>query len=162
MDLREDWGNYLKEATDEELAEAALLLHSFKRKRNGDYSTFVGSLFGMEREFDEENGTLTLTVQNSTLLNNSIGILHGGLTATLLDSTMGTLANNCLPDDKAVVTTEMKVNFLKPGVGDTFRCVANIIHKGSKIIVAEGKVFSDNQKLIAHSTGSFFIINRKR
>ncbi|MED4015463.1 MULTISPECIES: PaaI family thioesterase [Sutcliffiella] len=162
MDLREDWGNYLKEATDEELAEAALLLHSFKRKRNGDYSTFVGALFGMERDFDEENGTLTLTVQNSTLLNNSIGILHGGLTATILDSTMGTLANNSLPDDKAVVTTEMKVNFLKPGIGDAFRCVANIIHKGSKIIVVEGKVFSENHKLIAHSTGSFFIINRKR
>ncbi|CAG9619839.1 PaaI family thioesterase [Sutcliffiella rhizosphaerae] len=160
MEIIQQWDNFLKDASEEEKETAALYLQSMKRKREGKNGTHIGALMGISSKFDEP-GTLTMDIDNSILLQNSLDILHGGLTATLLDSAMGTLAFKLLPSDKAAVTTEMKINYVAKGIGSSFICVATVIHKGSKIMVMEGKVFRDDEVLIAHATGSFFIIPKK-
>ena len=101
-----------------------------------------------------------LTIPNTPIIQNALNIVHGGITATLLDSAMGGLVHHILPPDKAAVTTEIKINYVAPGVGKELSCVAGMIHKGNKTVVTEGKVFRDDGTLIAHSTASFFIINR--
>jgi uncharacterized protein (TIGR00369 family) len=73
---------------------------------------------------------------------------------------MGGLVHHILPPDKTVVTSEMKINYVAPGVGKELVCTTDIIHKGNKTVVTEGRVYRDDGTLIAHSTASFFIINR--
>ncbi|MGD6833184.1 PaaI family thioesterase [Sutcliffiella halmapala] len=160
MDLTQQWNDFLIDATLEEREVASLYLDSLKRKRSGKNGTHIGALMGIKSEFHEPD-KLTMTIPNTEILQNSLDILHGGLTATLLDSAMGTLAFRLLPEDKAAVTTEMKINYVAKGVGNEYTCVANVIHKGSKLLVMEGKVFRDDHTLIAHATGSFFIIPKK-
>lgn len=160
MDISQQWVDFLRDATEEERDVASLFLHSLKRKRDGVNGTHIGALMEIKSEFQEPD-TLTMEIPNTSLLQNSLDILHGGLTATLLDSAMGTLAFKLIPEDKAAVTTEMKVNYVAKGVGDHFTCVATVIHKGSKLLVMEGKVYRSDGTLIAHATGSFFVIPKR-
>jgi uncharacterized protein (TIGR00369 family) len=45
---------------------------------------------------------------------NGIGIVHGGLAATLLDSAMGCAVNTMMPAGKIFTTLEMKINYIRP------------------------------------------------
>ncbi|QFT88744.1 hypothetical protein FIU87_08815 [Bacillus sp. THAF10] len=161
MSIIQQWTDFLKDASDEEQEAASLYLESMKRLKEGKNGTPIGALMGIKSTF-EEPATLTMEIPNSPLLQNSLDILHGGLTATLLDSAMGTLAFKIIPENCAAVTTEMKVNFVAKGVGNSFKCISNVIHQGSKILVMEGKVYREDGTLIAHSTGSFFIIPKTK
>ena len=161
MDIHSKWEQFLKTGTDAERKEAAIILESLEAKRNNLHTTFVASLLNLTvTDLNLEKKTLEMAMDNSTLLDNSLSILHGGFSATFLDTVMGTLASKITPENKTTVTSEIKVNFLRPGVGDKFSCHASVIHHGSKIIVVEGKMMNEMQKIVAHATGSFFIINK--
>ncbi|SHF79110.1 Thioesterase superfamily protein [Caldanaerobius fijiensis DSM 17918] len=87
---------------------------------------------------------------------NTIGIAHGGVTATLLDAAMGTAA---FTTGKDVVTLEMKVNFLAPGkIGSVATAEGRVLHYGNKTIVTEGKIFDENGGLMALATGTYFVM----
>ena len=87
---------------------------------------------------------------------NGLGIVHGGLAATLLDSALGVAINSMMPAGKVFTTLEMKVNYVRPIKGDTgaMRCVANVIHVGGRVATAEGRVEDANGKLYAHGTAT--------
>src|SRR5712664_2289177 len=90
---------------------------------------------------------------------NPIGVVHGGLAATLLDSAMGCAIHSTLPAGASYTTLEIKVNFLRPMSAETglVRCEANIIHVGGRTATAEGKVFDQKGKLCAHATTTCII-----
>lgn len=148
----------LQDANQEDLEVLTLLLNGLKKKQHNNISSYIGALLHAEGEYHE--GSFSIKIPNTPIIQNALNIVHGGITATILDSAMGGLAHHILPPDKAAVTTEIKVNYVAPGVGKELSCRANLIHKGNKTIVTEGKVFRDDGTLIAHSTASFFIINR--
>nr|WP_285876683.1 PaaI family thioesterase [Fictibacillus phosphorivorans] len=100
--------------------------------------------------------TLEMEMPNSPLLDNSIGIVHGGLTATLLDTALGTLASHVPGNKKGAVTVELKVDYLTPGIGKKFICRAAVIHNGRQLVRMEGKVRNEKENLIASATGTFF------
>ncbi|MGM7720245.1 PaaI family thioesterase [uncultured Metabacillus sp.] len=148
----------LQEADDEDQYVLQLLLSGLKRKQFHEKGSYIGALLHAEGEFKDNH--FTIKIPNTPIIQNSLQIVHGGITATLLDSAMGGLVHHVLPPNKTAVTTEIKINYVAPGVGKELTCKTNIIHKGNKTVVTEGKVFRDDGTLIAHSTASFFIINR--
>jgi uncharacterized protein (TIGR00369 family) len=158
--VKEQLQQFLQNANHEEEQVLKFVLDGLLRKQQKENGSYLGGLLKATSIFNEEDQSLEMTIPNSTIIQNALNIVHGGITATLLDSAMGTLAIRVLPSDMAAVTTEIKVNYVAPGVGEYLRCTSSIIHKGTKIVVCEGKVFRDDGKLIAHSTGSFFIIPR--
>ncbi len=87
---------------------------------------------------------------------NGLGIVHGGLAATLLDSALGVAINSMMPAGKVFTTLEMKVNYVRPIRGETgeVRCVANVIHVGRRVATAEGRVEDAHGKLYAHGTAT--------
>ncbi|MCM3160370.1 PaaI family thioesterase [Metabacillus litoralis] len=148
----------LQNANEEDQYVLELLLNGLKKKQFHEKGSYIGALLHAEGEYKEHE--FKLTIPNTPIIQNALNIVHGGITATLLDSAMGGLVHHILPPDKAAVTTEIKINYVAPGVGKELSCVAGMIHKGNKTVVTEGKVFRDDGTLIAHSTASFFIINR--
>ena len=52
---------------------------------------------------------------------NPIGVVHGGLAATLLDSAMGCAVHSMLPAGAGYTTLEIKVNFIRAMSGNTGR-----------------------------------------
>jgi uncharacterized protein (TIGR00369 family) len=86
---------------------------------------------------------------------NPIGVVHGGLAATLLDSSMGCAVHSTLPAGTAYTTLEFKVNFARAITRDTGRilCESTLIHRGRTVATAEGRVTAEETgKLLAHGT----------
>jgi uncharacterized protein (TIGR00369 family) len=91
---------------------------------------------------------------------NGMGIVHGGLAATLLDSALGCAVNTMAPPGKIFTTLELKVNFTRPltlEVGPV-RCEASVIHVGSRVATAEGRVVDSRGKLYAHGTTTCILL----
>src|SRR6185436_14081850 len=63
---------------------------------------------------------------------NPIGVVHGGLAATLLDPAMGCAVHSTLPAGAGYTTLEIKVNFVRPITADTgrVRAEAGLVHLG--------------------------------
>jgi uncharacterized protein (TIGR00369 family) len=90
---------------------------------------------------------------------NPIGVVHGGVAATLLDSAMGCAVHSTLPAGARYTTLEIKVNYIRPMSAETgeVRCEANIIHVGARTATAEGKIVDQQGKLYAHATTTCII-----
>ena len=91
---------------------------------------------------------------------NPIGSVHGGVALTLLDSAMGCAVHTQLEPGVGYTTLEVKTNFVRPITADTgvIRCEGVVIHQGSRIATAEGKLTDANGKLLAHGTTTCLIL----
>ncbi|MDR0137231.1 PaaI family thioesterase [Metabacillus idriensis] len=157
---QEELMHLLAELNEEDAPVLKLFLEGLKKKAGKENGSYIGALLHAQGEYSEKQ--FTLTIPNTAIIQNSLNIVHGGITATLLDSAMGSLVHHVLPEHLAAVTSEMKINYVAPGIGTELKCIATLIHKGSKTVVTEGKVFRDDGKLMAHCTASFFIIDRPK
>jgi len=90
---------------------------------------------------------------------NPIGVVHGGVAATLLDSAMGCAVHSALPAGAGYTSLEIKVNFVRPLTAETgrVRCEAKLIHLGGRTATAEGRVVDEAGKLYAHGTTTCLI-----
>ncbi|KZE63342.1 hypothetical protein AWM68_15080 [Fictibacillus phosphorivorans] len=155
MDLKKEWNEFIENSTDQEKTAMKLFLNSLKAKREKTSLTHIASLLQLKSKKIEEH-ILEMEMPNSPLLDNSIGIVHGGLTATLLDTAMGTMASLVPGNKKGAVTVELKVDYLTPGVGEVFICRAEVVHNGRQLVRMNGKVRNEKGVLIASATGTFF------
>lgn len=91
---------------------------------------------------------------------NPIGVVHGGLAATLLDSAMGCAVHSMLPAGTGYTTLELKVNFIRAMTAETGRVRAEgkLIHLGARTATAEGRVIDESGKLYAHATTTCLIL----
>lgn len=98
-----------------------------------------------------------LTVQNKHL--RTLGILHGGVVATLLDTAMGYAAGTLCPDGQTLVTAQLNLNFTRPALeGETLSVVGDVIHGGSRTAVTRGEVRRPDGGLVATGTATFLYI----
>lgn len=160
MALQKDIEYFLANASNEEREILSIMLDSLIQKRESTSSTYISRLMDMTTQIMDDD-SIEISVPITPLLANNLGIVHGGLTATLLDTAMGTAANRHLDLHQAAVTSEMKINFTSPGTGSKLTCKAKVLHRGKQMIVTEGKVFGDEGQLIALATGTFFVIRKK-
>lgn len=91
---------------------------------------------------------------------NPIGVVHGGLAATLLDSAMGCAVHSALPAGVGYTTLEVKVNYVRAMTTETgmVRCEGKLIHLGGRTATAEGRVVDKGGKLYAHGTTTCLIL----
>lgn len=108
-----------------------------------------------------EEGRVVFAVEPAEYHYNPIGLVHGGLAATLLDSAMGCAVQTLLPAGVGYTTLEVKVNYVRPMTRDTGRVLAEatVLHRGSRVATAEGRVFAeDTGKLLAHGTTTCMVL----
>jgi len=94
---------------------------------------------------------------------NPLGSVHGGWTATLLDSCVGCAVHTLLPPGKAYTTLELKVNFVK-GLSEQVplvRAIGDVIHSGSRVATAEGRLVGPDGTLFAHATTTCLIFDAR-
>jgi uncharacterized protein (TIGR00369 family) len=104
-------------------------------------------------------GYAVFSVEPAEYHYNPIGVVHGGLAATLLDSAMGCAVHSTLPAGTGYTTLEFKVNFVRPMTAKTglVRCEAKLIHIGGRTATAEGRIVNGDGKLFAHATTTCLI-----
>jgi uncharacterized protein (TIGR00369 family) len=91
---------------------------------------------------------------------NPIGVVHGGLAMTLLDSAMGCCVHTRLPLGKGYTTLEVKVNLVRAITAQTgtLRATGRVIHFGGKTATADGRLEDSQGKLYAHGTTTCIIL----
>jgi uncharacterized protein (TIGR00369 family) len=94
---------------------------------------------------------------------NGIGIVHGGLAATLLDSALGCAINTMMPPGRIFTTLEMKINYVRPLRRETgeVRCEASVLHVGARVATAEGRIVDEGGKLYAHGTATCMLFRTR-
>lgn len=92
---------------------------------------------------------------------NPIGVVHGGLAMTMLDSAMTCAIQTRAPAGGGFTTVEAKTNFVRPITAGTgsIRAVASVLHVGSRLATAEGRVLDAAGKLYAHATTTCIVLN---
>lgn len=89
------------------------------------------------------------------------GLLHGGVVATLADIVAGFAAFTLVPATHHVVTGEMKISYLRPGISNRIHAKGWVLKPGKKIIFCEAEIWDgdhDSGKLIAKVTTTMIAI----
>lgn len=83
--------------------------------------------------------------------------MHGGAMSGFMDGVMGVAALSAVEAErKAVSTIEFKINYLAAVfLGDKLKGLGTVIRKGNRILMAEGKIYNQNDELVATATGTF-------
>ncbi|GEB34249.1 MULTISPECIES: PaaI family thioesterase [Brevibacillus] len=157
----EELKSICEEGSDEERKILELAMQAIRQKRERK-SAYLSGFLGLKGEFiDEKKQSYRFELPLTVFMHNSGGAVHGGILATLIDSAMGSLINRSLPPEQYAVTTELKLNYLRPGIGERLRAEATFLHRGQTLVVMEGSVYDERNHRIAHGTGSFIVLNRK-
>jgi uncharacterized protein (TIGR00369 family) len=95
---------------------------------------------------------------------NPIGVVHGGLAATLLDSAMGCAVHSTLPANVTYTTIDIKVNYLRALTSATgiVRAEGQTIKVGGRVALAEGRITDAAGNLYAHGTTTCLILRPER
>lgn len=118
----------------------------------------IGAHMGMQiAEVDE--GTVTFHCHPDESHYNPIGMVHGGLVCTLLDSVLGCAVHTTLPKGTGYTSIEIKVNYLRPVSKDSGPLVATgrVTKSGRRVAFAEGEVVDNTGKTVATASGSLLI-----
>ena len=92
---------------------------------------------------------------------NPIGVVHGGLAMTLLDSAMGCCVQTRVPAGSGYTTLEAKTNLVRAITDKTgrLRAIGKVVHIGSRIATAEGHLEDASGKLYAHASTTCIVLN---
>lgn len=90
-----------------------------------------------------------------------IGTVHGGYSALLLDSALGTAVHTQLPAGAGYATLELSVNYIRPITPATGRVIAEAtaIHVGRTTATAEARLTRESDgKLLAHAKTTIAVL----
>jgi uncharacterized protein (TIGR00369 family) len=147
-----------------ESAQAGLAMSGLEYMQavvSGDIGTPpIAALLGMS-VVEAEEGRALFALEPAERHYNPIGVVHGGIAATILDSAMGCAVHTTLPAGWSYGTLDLSARFIRPITVDTGRilCEGVVVHRGSKTATTEGRVWAeDGGKLLAHGTGSALLL----
>src|ERR1700752_2199718 len=108
---------------------------------------------------EAEQGRVVVTISPTGDHLNPAGTVHGGLTATLLDSCMGLAVQSTLEKDFSQTTLEFKISLVRPITPETgaIRAEGKVLNCGRRIGTAEGRVVDGQGRLLAHGTTTCLI-----
>lgn len=89
---------------------------------------------------------------------NPLGLVHGGVVCTLLDSAAGCAVHSQLPAGVGFSSIEIKVSFLAPANGVTLEVEGRVLRVGRQIAFAEAHARTAGGKLVGHATTSLALL----
>lgn len=108
------------------------------------------------------HGRVVITAEPSGRLLNPAGTVHGGFSATLLDSCMGLSILTTLEKGVGSTTLEFKISLVRPIIPETGMIKAEgvVLTTGRRVGTAEGRITDSDGRLLAHGTTTCLIFPR--
>ena len=132
------------EITDEQRAFAENALHGLP----------FAKLIGM-RLVDLRPDEAVISIEMRDDLRQPSGVLHGGVTATLIDTAMAFAVRTRLAMHEATATIDLTVHYLRPHITGVFTCTAKVVRAGKRIFTVSADVTGADGKLIATAISTY-------
>jgi uncharacterized protein (TIGR00369 family) len=89
---------------------------------------------------------------------NPMGIVHGGLLCTLLDTAAGCAVHTLLPAGAGFASIELKVSFFEPlQAGDRIEVRGSVLRIGGRVAFAQAHARDARGRLVGHATTTLAI-----
>ena len=119
--------------------------------------------------FAEANGPWFEKIEDGRLIRgfrpgphhaNTLGIVHGGMLATFLDSAMGSTVLHVL--QRRCVTVRLSLDYLMPGrIGDWLQAEAEVVGHDENMAQVRGRLYGPRHDTLT-GLGSFALLSRQR
>ena len=140
------------DSSDPKIAQAANRFSGSNEARN-----FLDRLKVKPVTIEKGSAVFEVTVDESHLRN--MGIAHGGLLATVLDSCLGCACWTLAPPDNHVVTVQLNINYIRPAwLGEKLTARAEVRHAGQMTAVSRGEIRTGEGALVASASGTFMYL----
>lgn len=119
---------------------------------------------------DGDRPQLSFAMQPELVGNFMRGNLHGGVISSVIDLTggitalLGMLARASelplaqkLEQFVKLGTIDLRIDYLRPGLGERFVATGHLLRTGNKVAVARIELVNDSQELIAVGTGAYVV-----
>ena len=116
---------------------------------------FLDLVDAPEPEADDGSARMEIEVDERHL--NPAGAVHGGLLATLVDTTMGAAVRSTT-DGESPATSQLTVTYLRPGKPGRLLVTAEVGKRGESLTVCEAEVEQDGHTLV-HALATFALID---
>jgi acyl-CoA thioesterase len=108
------------------------------------------------------DGTAVVDMTATENMANHAGFLHGGMISMLADSTMGRAIRTIKPGVIRAASFDLKLNFIAAAkIGETLRATARVLHAGRRTVVAECRIESKGDVLVATASATFAVTREK-
>jgi uncharacterized protein (TIGR00369 family) len=123
-----------------------------------DSQPFSGLVGTKLAAFSEEEAVLEIPIRDELLQQN--GFVHGGVVSYAADNALTFAGGSAL--GPAVLTSEYKINYLRPAAGDMLRARASVVHAGKRQAVCRCEVFAvgeeNEERLCAVAQGTIIAV----
>ncbi len=130
--------------TDEHRNYAADVLH------NLPFAKMIGMRL-VDMQFD----MAVLEIEMRDDLRHPGGILHGGVTATLIDTAMAYAVRTRVGKNEPTATIDLTVHYLRPHLNGKFACTAKVVRAGKRIFTVSAEVHNESGDLIATALSTY-------
>lgn len=111
---------------------------------------------------DVDEGFVRFIVKADDRLLNLMGGVHGGFSATVIDTITGCAVSTLLDEETAFATTDLNVKMIRPiQIGQELIAEGRVINRSRRLAVAEGKIIDENGKIFALGSASCMLLPRK-
>lgn len=114
-----------------------LITDSFSRSETLQF--YKAELLEVETDF------ISMKIPKMEMMTRKAGMFNGAMIASLVDVSSGYAAVSHYPEDCYVVTVELKVNYLRPAMGDALVSKSYVIKGGAKISVVRTEIYVQNE-----------------
>jgi uncharacterized protein (TIGR00369 family) len=107
-------------------------------------------------------GEVTFTCAPDESAYNPIGIVHGGLVCTLLDSVTGCAVHSTLPVGLGYTSLDISVSYLRPVTQDSGLLTARgwVTRPGRRAAFSQGEIRTEDGKLVATAKSTCLVFPR--
>lgn len=104
---------------------------------------------------DLRPGEAVIKIDMRDDLRQPAGLLHGGVTAALIDTAMAYAVITRLAEGERASTVDLTVHYLRPHTEGIFTCTAKVVRAGKRIFTVSADVVNEQEKLIATSISTY-------
>ncbi len=83
------------------------------------------------------------------------GVLHGGVTATLIDTAMAFAVRTHLAEHEVTATIDLTVHYMRPHTTGKVTCTAKVVRAGKRIFTVTADAENEEGKLIATGLSTY-------
>ena len=106
---------------------------------------------------DATDGRATLVVDVDERHANHAGAVHGGMLATLVDTTMGAAIMSTL-DGGSTATSQLTVTYLRPAKPGRLVVSAEVGKRGQNLTVCDAEIEQDGETIV-HALATFALLD---